>query len=279
MGPVQRLRRARFRSTAARYATVRLRHRGLRTNDAFLVSYPRSGTTWLRFLLSEALTGRSPEFTPDPALVPYVGEHRGAEGILPDGGRVIMSHELFPVGGRRVLYIVRDPRAVALSEFRWLRRRGLTDDDLDAFLTDFVAGRSNPWGGWGAHVERWRTSEAAAAGLFRMTRYEDLRADPVGVLRGLLRFLGATVSDDRIEAAVANNSLEAMQRKEERAPDSAFAKGVRRDVRFVRTGAVSGWRAELSSEQTAKIGAAFVETMQRLDYAPDGTGADPGRNG
>ncbi|HKS75489.1 MAG TPA: hypothetical protein VJQ82_19930, partial [Terriglobales bacterium] len=37
---------------------VWLRHRGLGPRDTFVASYPRSGSTWLRFQLFELLTRR-----------------------------------------------------------------------------------------------------------------------------------------------------------------------------------------------------------------------------
>ncbi len=267
-----RLERARFRSKVLRAPSVRRRHRGLTDMDALLVSYPRSGTTWLRFLLSESLTGVSAEFAPDDAAIPYVGDHGPAAPILADGGRVIMSHETLALGPHRVIYIVRDPRAVALSEFRWLRRRALIDDDLEVFLRAFTRGRSNPWGSWAGHVQTWRRSASAQARRLCIVRYEDLRTDTEAQLSIVLSFLGASAEPDTIAESVRNNSLASMRDKEQRAPDTAFAKGVQRDVRFVAEGAVAGWRRELSPEQVASIEKAFGDTMIEVGYALTGDG-------
>ncbi|HEX6131502.1 MAG TPA: sulfotransferase domain-containing protein [Actinomycetota bacterium] len=269
MSLVGTARRARFRSRIARAPLVAVRRRGLRPEDALLVSYPRSGTTWLRFLLTEALTGETADFHPDRQAVRYVGEHADAPAILPSGGRLIFSHERPSRDRRTVLYIVRDPRAVALSEWRWLRRRGLADPTFDRFLDRFVRGRSNPWGAWADHVDRWTVaSEAARAGRLTLTRFEDLRADTAATLAGLVASLGATVDAGRLREVVAANSLERMQDKESAAPDRAFAKGVQRDVRFVSTGSVAGWRRALSEAQQRAIADAFGDVMRRLGYDP-----------
>ena len=247
-----------------------------------LVSYPRSGTTWLRFLLTEALTGEPADFHPDRQAVRYVGDQAGAPGILPGGGRLIYSHERASAGDRIVLYIARDPRAVADSEWRWLQRRGLADRDFDTFLDRFVRGRSNPWGRWDRHVGWWLDdSEPARSGHVRLTRFEDLRAETAPRLTELVSFLGVSPQPERVEAAVQSNSLERMQEKESEAPDRAFAKGVRRDVRFVSTGSVRGWRNTLSHDHQERIASAFGPTMRRLGYDPapsasDGAGLDRG---
>jgi hypothetical protein len=248
-----------------------------------LVSYPRSGTTWLRFLLTEAITGEPADFHPDRQAVRYVGDHGGAPEMLPEGGRLIYSHERASAGDRRVLYIARDPRAVAVSEWRWLQRRGLADKDFETFVGRFTAGRSNPWGRWDRHVRWWLDdSVPARADHLRCTLFEDLRAQPAPTIEELVRFLGVEPRPERIANAVRNNSLERMQEKESEAPDRAFAKGVQRDVRFVRTGSVGGWRESLSAEHQALIASAFGETMARLGYDPSpaaAEGAEPDREG
>jgi hypothetical protein len=260
------LARARFRSRLARFPVVWLRQRRLLPEDALLVSYPRSGTTWLRFLLSEALTGRSAEFDPEAAAVPYVGGQRRAPAILPHGGRLLFSHETIAVGDRKVIYIARDPRAVAVSEFHWLERRGLAPSSLDRFVVDFIRGRSNPWGQWGRHVETWLASEAARSGHLCVVRFEDLVDDARAILSSVLDFLAVSVDGNRIDAAVENNSFARMKEKEKEAPDQAFAARVHRDKPFVRTGEAAAWSSTLTEQQAETITSALRAPMRRVGY-------------
>ncbi len=225
----------------------------------------------MRFLLTEVFTGHPAEFSPEDADIPYLGDHVRTRGILPDGGRIVMSHETIDSGSRRVVYMVRDPRAVALSEFRWLLRRGLFEDDQEAFVGAFVRGRSNPWGAWGRHVERWRGSSSARASRLLTVRYEDLKANPAAALAEVVTWLGADPDRDLIAAAVEHNAIEAMREKEDRAPDTAFAKGVDRGVRFVREGSVEGWRTALTGQQVVAVERAFGPVMRTLDYEPEGS--------
>lgn len=260
------LRRARFRSRLLRAGTVALRQRDVRPADALLVSYPRSGTTWLRFLIAVALTEDGADFDPELAPIRYLGDHRETPRILPDGGRVIYSHETMPSKAERVVYLVRDPRDVALSEHRWLRRRRLSGPDLDRFLADFVEGRSNPWGAWDHHAETWLARDMAPHRVY-LTTFEALHADTAGTLRGVVSFLGARdVDERRIEQAVSATTLEQMREREAQAPSSAFAKGVDRRVGFVGGGKTQGWRADMSPAHAAAISRRFGATMRRLGY-------------
>lgn len=231
-----------------------------------LASYPRSGTTWLRFLLTEVLTGQEARFGPDDQPIIYVGGHAAAPELLPGGGRLIFTHETLPVGDRRVIYVVRDPRSVALSEHRWLVRRGLAPATFDRFLEEFLAGRSNPWGRWDAHVHRWLDGDAARADHLRIVRFEALRKTPADELADVIRFLGAEVDLTIVTRAVTNNTLTRMREKEEEAPDRAFEARVRRDVRFVEGGATRGWRKEMSPAHADAIAATFRTAMLRLGY-------------
>jgi hypothetical protein len=79
--------------TAIRRPLVWMRHRGFRPADCFVASYPRSGSTWLCFLLAEILTRNESQFGTVNELIPQVGDHRNAKPILPTGGKVIKTHE------------------------------------------------------------------------------------------------------------------------------------------------------------------------------------------
>ena len=120
--------------------------------DAFLVSYPRSGRTWLRYLLScyfaeSAGPGFEPDLTTtfcvlpnfdrDPARGVDVFIGRGAKADLP---LVPVSHmpyrpQLFL--DRPVLFMVRDPRDVIVSAyFHATRHKKSFSGDMGAFLSE-----------------------------------------------------------------------------------------------------------------------------------------------
>ena len=263
---VGHLRGLRFRSRLLRRPLVWRRQRGLSRDDTLLASYPRSGTTWLRFLLTEALTAEPAEFERVGKTVRYVGDHRNAPALLPNSGRLIFSHEAYEKADHRVVYAVRDPRSVVVSEYRWLLRRGLYSKDFSEFFSDFLAGKTNPWGRWSSHVDYWFESASASTGRIHVVKFEDLRADAQSSLRKILTFLDVELSDNRIKAAVQNNSVGEMRTKEERAPGEVFSKGVKRDIRFVNTGTTLGWKESLTEQQVAKLEIQFGELMTRLGY-------------
>lgn len=262
------IRRMRFRNQSVRRVAVRWRYRVAKLNpeDAFLVSYPRSGTTWLRFLLYEALTGESPEFGHIKKAVASLNKHHEAATVLGERGRLIQSHETYRGGDHRIVYAVRDPRSVALSEYQWQRRLGLEPGTLDRFIGHFVRGKSNPWGAWDRHVTFWLDSATARNDRLHVIRFESLRQDTLGTLRGALLFLGCDRNQDDLERIVDANSVARMRAKEDEAKERGWRSTARSDIRFVNEGSVEGWRERLSDAQRALIESRFGPTIQRLGY-------------
>src|SRR5579864_3903338 len=99
-------------------------------DDTFLVSYPKSGNTWTRFLIANLVyPEKHPDFSnineliPDPEAL-----SKRHLGQLPRP-RILKSHQYFDPRYERVICIVRDPRDVVLSEYHFqIKRRVLAED-------------------------------------------------------------------------------------------------------------------------------------------------------
>jgi hypothetical protein len=241
-----------------------VRYRGLRSTDVLFASYPKSGSTWLRFMFLDLLTGRDPEWDAVTKGFPHVGAHRDLAPLLPNAGRLLYTHDKATGPVRRCVYLVRDGRDVALSEYRWLVRGGYTRPFSD-FLDDFLSGRSHLFGSWTDHVLYWLDTDVAQRGDLHLVKFEDLRADTDRAVGGIVRFLGLDVSDDDIARAVRNQSLERMRAKEDRAPEAVLRRH-RSGERFVGKGAVGGWKSSLDVEQNARLEAGTRPALERLGY-------------
>lgn len=261
--------RHRLSRSVLREAVAWRRHRGLDPADVFLASYPRSGNTWIRSLLYELVTGSTPSFGAidlEDSPVGHLGDHGAMPRLLPGGGRLIKTHEAYRPVYRKALYLVRDPRDVVLSEYRFQRWSDVFEGGLDGFVEAFNTGRTNGYGGWSNHVTSWLDSGLADAGKLHVVRYDRLRAEPLETMVEVADFLSLEVDPPTIEAAIENNSIKRMRAREDRERDDHF-KDRNPGFRFVNKGAVGGFKKELESAQIARIEASAGPVMKRLGYA------------
>ena len=186
--------------------------------------------------------------------------------------RVLKSHECFDPRYPRVIYIVRDPRDVAVSFYFYNIKVGVIsegysiEDFVRRFLAPNVVGYADRVGCWQDHVLSWIRLRQGKSG-FALIRYEDLLADPVKELTELAQFLGIDPTRERIERAVRLSSASHMQSLEkEQSQDWAATKGTRQDISFVREAKAGGWRKTLTPTAVKAIEGAWGETMKELGY-------------
>jgi len=259
--PLLRKLRHAVAKTPVRTPLVWARHQSLKSSDVFFASYPRSGSTWLRFLLFDSLVGEPSAFNTVNQAIPDVKLHKEGMTLLPGGGRLIKTHEVYHPEYCRAVYLVRDPRDVALSEYAYQTALGLVDDDLDHYLPKFLMHGVNPFASWREHVDSWMTAPLGPEQLL-IVRFEDLRADAFQTLVQIVEFLGLTPDQGKIRAAIANNTVEKMKAKEKESPQRASKRG-----QFIRSGSSGGWRKNMTAAQAALFGEHVSEAMERLGYA------------
>lgn len=238
-----------------------------RDDDLFLVEFPKSGVTWLTFLLANvnALLSEDPrkvtffninDFVPDV----QVARHLGAPLLRVPGYRCFKSHSPYTRRYRKVFYLVRDPRHVMVSYWAFLSSLGGWRGTLEELVTHPEYGI----GAWNRHVTGWLDRVDAAAS-FTLVRYEDLIADTAGELKRLYQLLGWSVGDDVLTTAVQRSGMEEM-----RAAETIFNSGhpALKDFKFVRPGQSGGPRQAISGALRGVIEKTAGSTMQRLGYLP-----------
>lgn len=228
-------------------------------DDVFFVSYPRSGSSWLRPLIAVALNPKSPgevrkNFN---ALIPdmYGVGQRLIEYCRP---RMIKSHEPYQPLYPKVVYLYRDGRDVAVSYYNFYRTVKQYQRTFDDFLDLFLEGKVN-FGRWDTHVISWMFGESST--LLLPVAYEELHRNTFKTVATVLEFLGHPTSDEAIQTAVTECTFENRQEYVKHASPH-YLTGYRGGV----GGKVGSWRENLSNQQATILWDAMGNTLKRLGY-------------
>lgn len=216
--------------------------------DIFLVNeYPKSGGTWLKLMLSEALD--MPAWTK----------------VNPQWGSCVMqAHWLHKRGRCRTITLFRDGRDIMVSlyyhsffrnEFQnaayteYMKKRFRFKDfsDIRSNLPEFMKitfdNPVSPGFNWADFVNNWTGRDDVVA-----CSYEDLRSDtPRTLVKIVLELTGHKLSYERAVAISESHSIENMRKRF--AEENALSKQSNNvEVSFLRKGVVGGWSGSFSDE-------------------------------
>jgi hypothetical protein len=255
----------------------------------WLASYPKSGNTWLRFLLYSVLHGPPEQSLDIASKIPDI--HRPLPtDVMSDERIYAKTHYAFsdshPKASEteRAVLIIRHPRDVLFSALNYRRLGGLTTAQMpDAqYARLFIGHRGDPefkaqgFGTWEEHIESWA---GQAAFPVHVLRYEELKSDTATHLRTVLEFLSIDASDEAIENAVRASSFDSMRAMEIREKHDS-AKNPRSQSLFVGTpqsrqsgtyfmnaGKSDNSLRSISPDLESAFNKSFAESMSRRGYA------------
>jgi hypothetical protein len=257
----------------------------IRPSDVFLVGHPKSGNTWLAYMLAIALRGGDREGRVTMAnlktVIPWIHGDHPTEVLksksLPNP-RIFRQHaptypDLYP----NTIYVVRDPRSVLVSLYhhylvRSEDQRMTLGAFVDKYMTDDVDAFDWRPVRWDKQVSEW-LERASRSSVF-MLSYEALHQDRVRVLGRVGEFCGASIPEGAIELAARRGRFEAMRSEEGRVGAEPYLVDFGDDYRategnwFVRDGRIDGWKDELPPRARRAIEGEFRPLMDELGYRP-----------
>lgn len=219
-----------------------------RDSDIYLVSYPKSGNTWMRYLLTYAIWPELADIdlAEMAAYIPSFRLQNDKNAMLnPDSPcnhlphRIIKEHARYDESSkyyvRRAIYIARDGRDAIVSYWHFCNQRDKTSIPFSEFI-ELSARPEHSYGSWREHVLGWVNAPLEAKLILR---YEDMLADTFSCLSRALKFAEIDVSDSVIERAVDRASFNSMKKLE---MTKGFNLKQLENVEFVRQGKSGTWR-------------------------------------
>ncbi|HTD68312.1 MAG TPA: sulfotransferase domain-containing protein [Candidatus Limnocylindria bacterium] len=240
-----------------------------RPDDVVIVSYPKSGSTWLRFILASLVgesaaadAGGEVDFARMHVLVPEIARTAVEAGIdfdtLP-APRLMRTHSAYAPAASNVVYLLRDGRDVLISYYHHFRKF----DGFEGGFSDFLRSDKRRTE-WADHVQGWIFDNPLAK-PFCLIRYEDMLRDPFAEVKKIAQFSGLKNSDEHIRRATEQASFENMRRVEE-VKGMPYYKPKNTEMRFIRQGKSGGWKDVFTEEDKAFFKQHFGAALIKCGY-------------
>ena len=246
----------------------------------YVVGYPKSGNTWLCFLLAYCLNAEYDDLDA-PGIHPtndyqrqYVKGGFDRPSYQNQTGQILKTHcqDLSPIfTDEPIVYLVRDGRDVMVSYYFFkntyfyagnlppfkkllFQARGLfnkspnnqaQDRDFSLFLERHIDE-------WVTHVSTWLKRKPTA-----IVRYEDLKVNPQVTLNQLFTRLNVEVSSNIIEQALHIFNFKQLAQRQEGEEDRSS---------FFRKGIVGDWQNHFSAEDLNFFNQKASQIMKQLEY-------------
>ena len=229
--------------------------------DIFVVTYPRSGTTWTEQMVHLLLNNGEQGEQRITDAVPWLETlpHRPNGMIeflktLPKRRRFTshLPHPLMPPlknKTAKIVYVARNPKDVAISTYFHNQSKGGYEGTWEEHFQEFLNGDV----GFGSYFDHilpwWEVSQKDERILFM--KYEDMKHDHAGNVAKLASFLDIQADSQLINTIVTLSSFKSMTANETTNFDWIPQ---RADVpKHFRKGDIGDWRNHFSAEQSQQM--------------------------
>ncbi|KAL9974597.1 hypothetical protein ACROYT_G011650 [Oculina patagonica] len=230
-----------------------------RPDDVFVVTYPKSGTTWVQEIIWQIFNEGQVKSSHIMERVPFL-ETSFNIGVLPHpdintlpSPRIIKTHLPYHTTPKsatedtkcKYIYLARNPKDVAVSFFKFvtsLKNFGHGFNGPWEFYAKLFIEGNVGWNLWNDHVlDGWKHKDDLNV-LF--LKYEDLQKDLLSHVRMIANFLNKPLSDDLISRIAEQCTFSGMKKNS----TSYVMKNEEGETSLLRKGVVGDWKNYFTPE-------------------------------
>jgi hypothetical protein len=254
----------------------------VRESDVYVISFPKSGTTWLQEIVCQIMHHSTGDDKYTGAVggnieerVPYLEfTYPGLDGLgaRPDP-RLIKSHMPFHLlpdelqqGKGKIIYIARNPKDVCVSFYHFAHLMTMLSytGDLPTFFKHFINGTVG-YGPYKEHIERFWDHRNDEHVLF--ITYEETSRDPRGVVQRISDFMGrAKFTEAQMDEIQKGISFKEMKTNKftnyKWWGENKMWTVNPEDGDHMRKGEVGDWQNHLTPEMIAEIDKVYTQPLK-----------------
>ncbi|XP_055360335.1 sulfotransferase 2B1-like [Betta splendens] len=249
-----------------------------RPDDVLIVTYPKSGTTWMQEIVPLIVSGGDPasvESLPNWDRVPWLEQNQACTLHLEQRAspRVFVTHfhyNMMPASfleaKPKVIYVMRNPKDVFTSCFHFfgstsfLVKPGPQSEFLHKFLNGDVM-----FGSWFDHVKDWLSAGSNERIMY--ISYEEMILDLKDSVSRMALFLEKPLDAEVIEK-IADRCLFKNMKKNNMSNYSMVPREVIDQTKsgFLRKGIAGDWKNQLTKAEAEHFDAVYKDKMKNVNY-------------
>ncbi len=233
-------------------------------NQDILASYPRSGSTWLRTMITNVVY---PEAMGNPQItnkvIPGIKLGNFFQALKSPAPHILKTHSnYYPLRKHRALYLMRDARHAVLSLFRYTTTRQNIDMPYEVWFSLYKNRYLGPR--WDDNVRSWLSpgnNTRMNPDIFYL-KYEDMQEDPKAVLKEVCDYFQIPYNEDALTRAIELTSVNNLRNWE------TIIKGrfKNENASFYRGGRSNEWATLLTDSQREEFLALHENALKMANY-------------
>ncbi|XP_042252349.1 sulfotransferase 2B1-like isoform X1 [Thunnus maccoyii] len=249
-----------------------------RPDDIVIVTYPKSGTTWMQEIVPLIMSGGDPasvETLPNWDRVPWLEVHQTRFLRLESrpSPRMFATHyqynmmppSFFEVKPK-VIYVMRNPKDVFTSSFHYygIISFAANPGSQSEFLHKFLDGKVM-FGSWFDHVKGWLNAEDKERIMY--ISYEEMIMDLKDSVGRIAQFLEKSLDTEVIEK-IADRCVFKNMKKNKMSNYSTAPRGLMDQTKseFLRKGIAGDWKNQLTGAEVEHFDAVYKDKMKDVKY-------------